>query len=79
MHDQQPEPPVSLRQSDPAVDGNSEKGRNGARFNRYAISLGALLSSACIGEAQQVQAQPVSDPHAWVGGWGGVMGDGDGD
>ncbi|WKX01877.1 MULTISPECIES: hypothetical protein [Rhodococcus] len=77
MNGQQPEPTVSLRQNDPAVDGDSDEERNGARPNRYAISLGALLSRACIGEVQQVQAQPVSDPREWVGGWDGVVGDGD--
>lgn len=49
------------------------------RRNKYAITLGALVASAWIGEAQQVQMQPASELHEWLGDSGQMIADGDGD
>ena len=66
---------TSLQQIDPEVEARASKPRR----NKYAITLGALIASAWIGETQQVQIQPASELYEWPGDSGQMVADGDGD
>ncbi|MGU3581588.1 hypothetical protein ACLBYD_00145 [Rhodococcus sp. C26F] len=75
MKDHRLEFDAALRQIDPDVETRTPQRRR----NKYAITLGALVASAWVGETQQVQIQPASELYEWLGDSGQMVADGDGD
>ena len=72
MNDRHPDFDASLRQIDPDVETRTPRPRR----NKYAITLGALVAGAWLGETQQMQIQPTSELYEWLGD-SGHMDDGD--
>ena len=57
---------------------NTPRPSSGADANRYAITLAALVASAEVPVAEQVEEQPAAPPHDYSSGFDTTGNDGDG-